>query len=236
MQQAAEKAGDQARVLKAASQAMGTPEQDQRYLDLASCPACGGASGSQSRSSVYALQCRSTLSKYRRGKGVRASCRTCRLRRPHRQTASILDSVEAGEPLPCAAPLLGVHDRGLGHVSYLPRDICDFDLLIKAIRPAENHDDVDVVIGDCGPIATPEMCNGLAIPLVLFDNLYSFALPDSPGTSRIRPRSQRGISPQRRGNCSTGSSRCPTTTAEHRALNYCVVRHPKMYENDNRLL
>jgi hypothetical protein len=30
------------------------------------------------------------------------------------------------------------------------------------------------VIGTRGPIASPEMCNGLMVPIVVFDKIYSF--------------------------------------------------------------
>ena len=34
--------------------------------------------------------------------------------------------------------------------------------------------DIDVVIGTRGPIAPPELCNGLMVPIVVFDQIYSF--------------------------------------------------------------
>ena len=34
--------------------------------------------------------------------------------------------------------------------------------------------DIDVVIGMRGPIAPPEFCNGLMVPIVVFDQIYSF--------------------------------------------------------------
>ena len=33
---------------------------------------------------------------------------------------------------------------------------------------------MDIVIGVRGPIAPPEMCNGLLIPMVVLDQMYSF--------------------------------------------------------------
>src|SRR5437870_4741950 len=46
-----------------------------------------------------------------------------------------------------------------------PRDPADLDVLSQAIRPAPSPSDIDVVIGMRGPIAPPEMCNGLMIPI-----------------------------------------------------------------------
>ena len=45
---------------------------------------------------------------------------------------------------------------------------------MEAIRPAPSPKDIDVVIGMRGPIAPPEMCNGLMVPIVVFDQIYSF--------------------------------------------------------------
>jgi hypothetical protein len=52
-----------------------------------------------------------------------------------------------------------------------PRDPVDFDLLVEAVRPTPSSMDVDVVIGVRRPIAPPEMCNGLLIPIVVFDQI-----------------------------------------------------------------
>src|SRR5262245_57757017 len=55
-----------------------------------------------------------------------------------------------------------------------PRDALDFAQLIEALRSTPSPMDVDVVIGVRGPIAPPELCNGLTVPIVAFDQLYSF--------------------------------------------------------------
>src|SRR6516164_7231234 len=55
-----------------------------------------------------------------------------------------------------------------------PRDPADLELLIEAVRPTPSPGDVDVVIGALGPIAPPQMCNGLMVPIVAFDQIYSF--------------------------------------------------------------
>src|SRR5256885_1659840 len=54
------------------------------------------------------------------------------------------------------------------------RHPADLDLLAEAVRPAPRPVDVDVVIGVRGPVAPPEACNGLMVPVVVFDQLYSF--------------------------------------------------------------
>ena len=96
--------------------------------------------------------------------------------------------------------------QGLETYLLLPRDPADIDLLVEAIRPAPSPNDIDVVIGMRGPIAPPEMCNGLMVPIVVFDQIYSFdrdalikAIPKPEKTDRQRS------SARRPRNCSTGS-------------------------------
>jgi hypothetical protein len=64
--------------------------------------------------------------------------------------------------------------EGLETYLLVPRDPADFDLLVDALRPTPSPIDIDVVVGVRGPIAPPEMCNGLMIPVVAFDQIYSF--------------------------------------------------------------
>ena len=59
--------------------------------------------------------------------------------------------------------------QGLETYLLVPRDPADIDLLVEAIRPVPSPNDIDVVIGFRGPIAPPEMCNGLMVPIVAFD-------------------------------------------------------------------
>ena len=89
-----------------------------------------------------------------------------------------------------------------GQDTYLlaPRDPGDIDLLIEAIRPVPSPSDIDVVIGVRGPIAPPEMCNGLLVPIVVFDQIYSF---DRDALVKAIPRPERTTAeqfdPARRG-------------------------------------
>jgi PatG C-terminal len=78
--------------------------------------------------------------------------------------------------------------EGLETYILRPRDPADLDLLVEAIRPAPSAMDVDVVIGVRGPIAPPDMCNGLVVPIVVFDQIYSFDR-DSLVASIPRPES-----------------------------------------------
>jgi PatG Domain len=64
--------------------------------------------------------------------------------------------------------------QGLETYLLQPRDPTDSDLLVQAIRPRPSPGDIDVVIGVRGPIAPPDLCNGLMVPVVAFDQIYSF--------------------------------------------------------------
>jgi hypothetical protein len=64
--------------------------------------------------------------------------------------------------------------QGLETYILHPRDPRDFDLLVDAIRPRPSPMDLDVVIGTRGPIVPAEYCNGLMVPIVVFEQMYSF--------------------------------------------------------------
>jgi len=78
-----------------------------------------------------------------------------------------------------------------------PGDPNDINLLIEALRPAPTVIDVDVVIGVKGPLAGPDMCNGLMVPMVQVDQIYSFDRDSLIGAFRRDAQQQitlRGIS------------------------------------------
>jgi hypothetical protein len=121
-----------------------------------------------------------------------------------------------------------------GQETYLlaPRDPGDIDLLIEAIRPAPSPGDLDVVIGLRGPIAPPEMCNGLLVPIVVFDQIYSFdrdalvkAIPKPEGTTPEQFDPAAGELFDRIMQMTDNAG----ATDEHRALNYLTMRYPAIY-------
>jgi hypothetical protein len=122
--------------------------------------------------------------------------------------------------------------QGLETYLLRPRDPADIDLLVDAIRPAPSPNDVDVVIGWRGPIASPEMCNGLMVPMVAFDQIYSFdrdalikAIPKPAKTSaeQFRPAAEELFNRIMQVTDNAGA------TSEHRALNYLTMRYPAIY-------
>jgi len=94
---------------------------------------------------------------------------------------------------------------------------------------------VDVVIGVRGPIAPPDMCNGLVVPIVAFDQIYSFDR-DSLVASIPRPES---IPPEQEESFRSAAGELfdrimlaadnAGATDGDRALNYLTVRYPPIY-------
>lgn len=125
--------------------------------------------------------------------------------------------------------------EGLETYILQPRDPADFDLLVEAVRSAPRPTDVDVVIGVRGPIAPPEMCNGLMVPVVAFDQIYSFDV-DSLIQGIPRPES---IPARQEERFRTAAEELfyrviqmadnSGATDEHRALNYLAVRYDRIY-------
>jgi hypothetical protein len=113
-----------------------------------------------------------------------------------------------------------------------PRVPEDLDLLLQALRPSPRPIDVDLVIGTIGPLASPEFCNGLAIPIAIFDQVYSFDV-DSLVKQVPRPT---GIAQKDFGAAAeelfervSQLADNAGATNEHRALNYLSVRYPAIY-------
>jgi len=107
-------------------------------------------------------------------------------------------------------------------------------LLVEALRATPSPMDLDCVIGVRGPIAPPEMCNGLMVPIVIFDQIYSFdreALikaipkPEKIPAEEFAPAAEELFDRIMQMTDNAGA------TDEHRALNYCAVRYQAIYVN-----
>jgi hypothetical protein len=113
-----------------------------------------------------------------------------------------------------------------------PRDPSDFQLLADAVRPSPRATDVDVVIGTLGPVAPPQMCNGLLVPIVAFDQIYSFDVdkligsiprPQNTPADKFAPIAEELFTRTVQIADNAGA------TDEHRALNYLAVRYDAVY-------
>ncbi len=128
--------------------------------------------------------------------------------------------------------------EGLETYILVPRDPADLDILVEALRPAPRPADVDVVIGMRGPIAPPEMCNGLMVPIVAFDQMYSF---DIDSLIKSIPRPKEIAAKEFTATAEELLMRIMQmadnagATDEHRALNYLAVRYDRIYATATEL-
>jgi hypothetical protein len=123
--------------------------------------------------------------------------------------------------------------EGLETYILMPRDPVDISLLVEALRPTPQPWDLDCVIGVRGPIAPPEMCNGLMVPIVVFDQIYSFdrdslikAIPKPEKTTakEFAPAAEELFERIMQMTDNAGA------TDDNRALNYLAGRYPRIYE------
>jgi len=122
--------------------------------------------------------------------------------------------------------------EGLETYILVPRDPADYDQLLEAVRQQPSPLDLDVVVGMRGPIAPPEMCNGLVVPIVVFDQIYSF---DRDTLVKAIPKPQKitvkefGPAAEELFDRIMNAADNAGATDEHRALNYLAVRYSAIY-------
>jgi hypothetical protein len=125
--------------------------------------------------------------------------------------------------------------EGLATYLLVPRDPVDLDSLIEAVRPEPLPTDIDVIVGVCGPIASPDMCNGLMVPVVAFDQIYSF---DRDTLIKAIPRPEKIAAKEDAQFRATAGELLDRimqmadnagATDEHRAMNCLAVRYPAIY-------
>ena len=113
-----------------------------------------------------------------------------------------------------------------------PGDPADLQVLIESLRPTPEPGDVDVVVGRRGPIAPPELCNGLMVPIVIFDQIYSF---DRESFIKSIPRPEKiseadfGPAAQEVFDRIIQMADNAGATDADRAVNYCALRYPAIY-------
>jgi hypothetical protein len=116
----------------------------------------------------------------------------------------------------------------------VPRDPLMIEQFIGALAPTDQRLDVDVVVGVRGPVAPAEMCNGLMVPIVIVDQIYSFdrpaligamATPEGHDEAAFRDTASELFDRIQQMADNTGEM------DEHRALNYLAVRYPRIYNH-----
>jgi hypothetical protein len=122
--------------------------------------------------------------------------------------------------------------QGLENYILVPRDPADADLLVKALRPYPSLMDLDVVIGILGPIAPAQMCNGLMVPIVMFDQIYSFdrdtlihSIPNTTNAPEDRFKVTADYTLEQVLQAADNAG----AMDEHRALNYLAMRYHAIY-------
>jgi hypothetical protein len=122
--------------------------------------------------------------------------------------------------------------EGLETYILVPHDPGDIGLLVEALRPTPQPWDLDCVIGIRGPIAHQDLCNGLMVPIVAFDQIYSFdrdALikaipkPEKSSAEEFAPAAEELFDRIMQMTDNAGA------TDEHRALNYLAMRYQAIY-------
>jgi hypothetical protein len=111
-------------------------------------------------------------------------------------------------------------------------------MLIESLRPAPRLTDINVVIGIQGPLAPPQYCNGLQIPIVGFDQIYSFDVdtliqsiprPEEITLEDFTPAAEELLMRIMQMADNAGA------TNDHRALNYLAVRYDAIYHTTSEL-
>lgn len=120
----------------------------------------------------------------------------------------------------------------------IPTDPLDVERLAQALRPAPGVGDIDVIIGRRGSIASPEICNGLMVPIVAVDQIYSFdrdallkAIPKRKGVSEDQFRKTANALFNHIIQIADNAG----ATDEHRALNYLAVRYDEIYYRTQKM-
>lgn len=121
--------------------------------------------------------------------------------------------------------------QGLETYLLQPREHADLDLLIKTLEPLPAPW-INAVIGVRGPNASPEQCNGLMVPVVVFDQMYTFDKPSLvkaiPKPEKMAPEAFEPAAQELFDRVLLMTDNAGATD-EHRALNYLAMRYPAIY-------
>jgi hypothetical protein len=122
--------------------------------------------------------------------------------------------------------------EGLETYILVPADPVELDLLVESVRATPSPLDLDVVIGRRGPIAQPEMCNALLLPIVFFSNIYSFdrraLIEDIPRPPNIEAKDFAPVAEELFDRIMQMADNHGMQDRD-RALNYLAVRYPAIY-------
>jgi hypothetical protein len=122
--------------------------------------------------------------------------------------------------------------QGIETYLILPRDPADYAALASVYRAEPKPGDLELVIGVRGPIAPPTMCNGLLVPMVIFDQIYAFdrsaLLKSIPKPKEGEVKKFEAAAGEMFDRIMQQSDNAGATDAD-RALNYLAVRYDRIY-------
>ncbi|MBN3816751.1 hypothetical protein G3N57_09080 [Paraburkholderia sp. Se-20369] len=203
----------------------------------APCPTCASNSSSMATSYVYSIgriEARFPLLSVEKEFAQAAGRAETAGQTEHEMFSNVLSKPENRYLARQLCWVLSI--QGLDTYILQPRDPIDFDRLVNALRPKPSAMDIDLVIGMRGPIAPPEFCNGLMVPIILFDQIYSFKRGDLLKAIPVPENMKEKAAKERFESMAeevferiiqiTDNA---GATADHRALNYLAVRSPAIY-------
>jgi hypothetical protein len=122
--------------------------------------------------------------------------------------------------------------EGLDTYILRPQDPADLRILIESLRSAPQPSDIDVVVGIRGHVASPDLCNGLMVPIVSFDQIYSFdrtsLIEQIPRPENFPGDEFRSVAAELFDRIMQITDNAGATDAD-RAVNYCALRYPPIY-------
>ena len=122
--------------------------------------------------------------------------------------------------------------EGLETYILQPMNNTDLELVIESLRPSPSPLDLSVVIGVMGPIAPPSLCNGMQLPILGYDQIYSFdvatLIKSIPKPAKISAKEFAPAAEELFMRIIQISDNAGATD-DHRALNYVSVRYNAIY-------
>jgi hypothetical protein len=121
--------------------------------------------------------------------------------------------------------------QGIETYILAPRD-GDYQPLVDAYRAEPNPGDLELVIGVLGPIAPPTMCNGLLVPVLIFDQIYAFdrkSFLDSIPKPKDAETKKFAAAAGEMFDLIIGQTDNAGATDADRARNYLAVRYDRIY-------
>lgn len=108
----------------------------------------------------------------------------------------------------------------------------DVEMLIESLNPTPKLGDIDVLIGLLGPIAPSHYCNGMQLPILIFDQIYSFdvdslirsiEVPNDISAEDFYRVAEELFLRLLQMTDNSGA------TDQYRAINFVAVRYPNLY-------